>query len=287
MKSTKYIFIYVLASLMLLPSCDIIELPDTASLAFREDLYGTPAQPPAISDMIQRVLLEDFTGHQCGNCPEAHIVAAEILDAHPEHIALVAIHAGSLAGVFGPYTSDWTTPEGEFYLFSQIGSDQLPTGRINRVGGANSSSNFAQWQTQVTEQLAEIPQADLAISTELEIENNHINVHIRTKYGVARTGNIKLTLMFAEGPIIAPQLNYDADPELITDYEHKHMLRGTGTGATGLVVASNPTTNQEDVIHYTLPWSPTWDPQNFELIGFLTDGESGEVINVRKIDLVP
>jgi hypothetical protein len=233
------------------------------------------------------VLLEDFTGHDCGNCPAAHIAAAAILDSHPEDVALVAIHAGSLAEPFGKFINDWRTPEGEYYLLTQIGNDQLPTGRVNRIAGAANALNFSTWSNAVDAQLAESAVADLALAGELNEENQHVNLHLRTKYAQSITGPIKLTIMFAQGPIIAPQLNYAADPEFIPEYEHKHMLRGTGTGATGLTVATNPMAGQEDEIHYTLDWNPAWEADDIEIIAFLTIGDLGEVINVNKIDLIP
>lgn len=290
MNKQKHLWIGICAMAITLASCDYVEIPEPTEYppyAYRDDLYGPAPEPPVIDIMNQRVLLEDFTGHDCGNCPAAHLVAAEILDAHPEEIALVAIHAGSLAEPFGEFVNDWRTPEGEYYLLTQIGSDLLPTGRVNRIEGASNSDNFSTWNNSVNAQLAETPVADLALSAELAPENNHLNLHIRTLYAQNITGPVKLVIMIAQGPIIAPQLNYDADPEFIPDYQHKHMLRGTGTGATGLTAALNPIAGQEDEIHYTLDWNPEWIAEDVEIIAFLTYGDQGEVINVNKIDLIP
>ena len=155
------------------------------------------------------------------------------------------------------------------------------------MGGATTSTNFAAWNNLVNAELAETPQADLAFSAELEAANNHLNVHVRNIYTQNMAGQVKLVIMILQGPIIAPQLNYAADPEFIADYEHKHMLRGTGTGATGLTVATNPIAGQEDVIHYTLDWNPNWIAEDVEIVAFLTKGDGGEVINVNKMDLIP
>jgi hypothetical protein len=287
MKRFNYLTLGFWALAISFSSCDEIENPVLQAYEYRKDLYGAPTEPPIIEVATQRVLLEDFTGQDCGNCPAAHTVASNILEANEEHVALVAIHAGSLAEPFGEFVDDWRTEAGEFYLLGQIGSDQLPTGRVNRLGGANASSNFADWNNLVNAELAQEPLADIAFSAELEAANNHLNLHVRNQYTQSISGQVKLVILILQGPIIAPQLNYAADPEFVADYEHKHMLRGTGTGATGLTVATNPIAGQEDVIHYTLDWNPNWVAEDVEIIAFLTAGDSGEVINVNKIDLIP
>jgi hypothetical protein len=290
MKKQNKFWIAISAVAMSIASCDSVDIPEPPEnppFYYREDLYGTAPTPPTIDAMTQRVLLEDFTGHDCGNCPAAHIAAAEILEDHPEDVALVAIHAGSLAEPFGEFVDDWRTTEGEYYLLEQIGIDQLPTGRVNRVGGATTSTNFSTWSSEVDAQLAETPVADLAFSAELMPANNHLNIHLRAKYAQNISGTVKLVIMLAQGPIIAPQLNYAVTPSFIEEYEHKHMLRGTGTGASGLTAAVNPTAGQEDEIHYTLDWNPEWIAEDVEIIAFLTYGNLGEVINVRKIELAP
>ena len=73
-----------------------------------------PAFEPLESD-IQRILVEDFTAHQCGNCPPAAVKAAELLAEHPDHIVPLAIHAGELASTNVDYPIDWTCDEGECF----------------------------------------------------------------------------------------------------------------------------------------------------------------------------
>ena len=40
------------------------------------------------------VLLEDYTGQACVNCPNAHDVATELHEEYPENLIVVAMHAG-------------------------------------------------------------------------------------------------------------------------------------------------------------------------------------------------
>ena len=59
-------------------ACDEIEdpvIPVTTN--YLESVYGPPPVFNALpqAQAIKRVLVEDFTAHQCGNCPAAAIIA--------------------------------------------------------------------------------------------------------------------------------------------------------------------------------------------------------------------
>ena len=43
------------------------------------------------------VIIEEFTGIHCGNCPDGHKRAAALQRMHPDNLFVVAIHAGSFA----------------------------------------------------------------------------------------------------------------------------------------------------------------------------------------------
>ena len=45
----------------------------------------------------KNVVLEDFTGIYCPNCPDGHLKAQDIYDANPGDVVLINIHTGSYA----------------------------------------------------------------------------------------------------------------------------------------------------------------------------------------------
>ncbi|MFM9986227.1 MAG: Omp28-related outer membrane protein, partial [Flavobacteriales bacterium] len=213
----KNIFIALALLTTFLTGCDIIDFPVIEYGTYRDDIYGPAPSFTSLGSPTQRVLLEDFTGHDCGNCPEAHLAAKEILENHEEDVALVAVHAGSLAEPFGQFPDDWRTAEGEYYLLTQIGTDLLPTGRVNRRGGASQDESFGNWTSVTDSELSETPAVDMQLDASYVAENQHLNVHVNSQWFNAATGNFKLVILITQDSIIAPQLNYDADPEFIPD----------------------------------------------------------------------
>ena len=70
--------------------------------------------------------------------------------------------------------------------------------------------------------------------------------------------------LIAESNIIAPQSWYDTvDPPgqaFVSDHNHKHLLRGSVTGAKGLVVTEDAAAGDEDVVTYAVDWNETGLP---------------------------
>ncbi|MBX7050615.1 MAG: Omp28-related outer membrane protein [Flavobacteriales bacterium] len=267
--------------------CDIVDHPVIEFGAYRTDLYGpAPTFVPAAS-VTKRVLLEDFTGHDCGNCPIGHQIAHDILVADSEHVAVVAVHAGSLAAPLPPeFPNDWTTPEGEYYLLTQVGVDEMPKGRTNRDPSANVAFSPTVWVNKVNTALSVASPVDLQMEVEYVEENNHLNVHVFNQWFQSATGNYRLVILVTESHIVAPQLWYNHDPEFVEEYEHEHMLRSSLSGATGLTIAENPAAGSSSTYSTTYNWNAEWIPENCEIVAFITDGENGQVLNVAKSKVI-
>jgi hypothetical protein len=275
------LFISALAALTFaFTACDKIDDPVIKAGDYRSDLYGVPPTFPAVQTPVQNVLLEDFTGHDCGNCPTAHQIAYGILNNHPERVSMVAIHAGTLAQPYPPqYPADYTTPEGTYYLLTQVGADEMPRGRINRNPGAGTALSPGLWVNRTNQALETSAAVQLQLATNYSAQNNHLSVHVNHQWFNGLSGDYRLVIMVTENKIVSPQLWYNHTPEHVDEYEHNHMLRTTVSGATGRVVASNPTSGLNVTSSYTMDWNTNWNAENCEVIAFITEGENGRILN--------
>jgi hypothetical protein len=68
----------------------------------------------------------------------------------------------------------------------------------------------------------------------------------------------------------------------VEEYEHEHMLRGSVTGAKGLVVAENPAAGETQQECYAFTWNSNWDASNSDLIAVLT-AANGSVIQTLSV----
>jgi len=283
--STRLATVMAVAAL-LVTGCDTIDDP-IVPLTIN---YNGEAPAPEFEAMTtgpQHVLLEDFTAHQCGNCPPAGELATQLAEEHDNLVHLLAIHAGSLAAVSNaPFDTDWTNPESIFY-WDQLDVQANPMGRVNRRGGPGAVVSPNNWTNTVNAELALTPPAHLqgaAIPDPSAADNVHLHVH--ATFAETIQGDVRLALLISENNLIAAQLDYGNDPEVIPDFEHNHLLRGSLSGADGLVVTTNPTagsTIQED---YTIQWDPEWVQENSHVRAVLTNA-NGEVLNCLDLPWTP
>jgi len=122
----------------------------------------------SLKDHLKKVLLEEFTGHICVNCPEATILAHDLKDSYGEQLILLSIHAGDLA-VPGnePFDTEYRTMAGSdiFNYFQPVG---VPTGMVNRTDYQGGTILFKDsWEPAITKQMELPPPASIDIIIEL------------------------------------------------------------------------------------------------------------------------
>ncbi len=277
---------FLTTSLLLIGGCDVIEDP-VIPLTIN---YRGEATPPSFDPIFtgdQHVLLEDFTAHQCGNCPPAGALAEQIAEAHDGRVHLLAVHAGSLAALSdAPFDTDWTNPESNAY-WQQLAFQVNPIGRVNRRGGPAEIASPNNWTSLVNSELALTPDAHLqGIIIPDPTVNNDVHIHAHVTFANALSGEIRLALLVSESHLMAAQLNYQSDPEVVEDFEHNHMLRGSLSGADGLVIATDPSAGSTIQLNYTLVWKTEWAMENSHILAVLTNAD-GEVLNCLELPWTP
>lgn len=271
---------------LLMSSCDVIDDPVIPlTINYRGD-----AAPPSFSAVLtgpQHVLLEDFTAHQCGNCPPAGALAEQIAEDNDGLVHLLAIHAGSLAAVSSaPFDTDWTNTEANAY-WDQLAAQVNPIGRINRRGGPEEIASPNNWPALVDAELALTPDAHLQGAVVPDPStSDEVHLHTHITFANAVPGDVRLALLINENHLIAAQLDYQSDPQVIEDFEHNHLLRGSLSGADGLVVASDPTAGSTVQVDYTLVWDDAWVLDNSHILAVLSNAD-GEVLNCLDLPFAP
>ena len=116
----KYIIFTILATFMMV-ACDVI--PES-------DRIG---QGPERIVSLRKVLLLDFTGQKCPNCPDAAAIISDLLTAYPRNIVAVGMypdgHGLALPGVLP--TSLSTKEAMEYLSFYGTSNENLPCGVVN------------------------------------------------------------------------------------------------------------------------------------------------------------
>ena len=282
----RHLFGLAAIGALLLGGCDVLDDPVIPlTINYRGD--AAPPSFDAMSTGPQHVLLEDFTAHQCGNCPPAGALAEQIAEDNDGRVHLLAIHAGPLAAVSSaPFDTDWTNTEANAY-WDQLAAQVNPIGRINRRGGPEEIASPNNWPALVEAELALTPDAHLqgAVIPDPTVSGD-VHLHTHITFANAVPGDVRLALLINENHLIAAQLDYQSDPQVIEDFEHNHLLRGSLSGADGLVVASDPAAGSTVQLDYTLVWNDEWVLDNSHVLAVLTNA-NGEVLNCLDLPFTP
>ncbi|MFT5185452.1 MAG: thiol-disulfide isomerase/thioredoxin, partial [Flavobacteriales bacterium] len=277
-------------------SCDYVDFPVIEQTAgYDEAKYG-PApsfENATTAQQIKRVFVEDFTGQQCGNCPEAALLAEQIQESNAGRIDVIGIHSGSLAVSDGNYyTNEFETDEGDFY-FAQLSFQVNPAGRVDRAPDASNILAPAQWVEKVDDQLPLEAEVAIQLVTEYVPENNDLNVHVFSELLTDFEGRARMSILITESGIEGPQLDYSVvdDPktseneQIVEEYDFHHVLRSSVNGPSGVTVADNESQGHTSLKSYTFSWNSDWVAENCTVVAFVYDDETGRVLNTTSIEL--
>lgn len=263
----KKIIPFLVVSIALFSSCDKIQQDDF--------LQGDGGGSTDTTSIIKKILIEEFTGFKCKNCPEAAIELQAIENLYEGKIVGIGIHAGFFATPSGNFTTDFRTEAGnELEEFFSASISGLPIGMVNRLGHPNSVlTQHTEWASIVSGIINNEPSIGIKISE----SSNQITVE--AKQLINTSGNLKLVVCITEDHIIDKQL-YGND--LIEDYEHNHVLRKhlNGTWGTDITLTSEYTSFNFD---YTL--ENNWVRNNCNVIAYVYNDSNKEVLQVEKIHL--
>ncbi len=257
------------------------------------DVNEIPNIDTSSTNVVQKVLLEDFTGYTCGNCPAAHDVIKQLEKTYGERLIPIAIHVGSFAEPYPEHPYDFRTPEGnsydEFFGNSKAG---LPNGMINRKKFSNSYiTRHTKWASLVSAELQNEPFLSIKLNVSYNENTRKIDVSTNLHYLKNSTSQDYLVLLIVEDSIIQFQKDYRlGENQNILDYVHNHVLRGSINSAWGERISSSGITagNKFNLNHsYIIPQSKDWKPKNIHIIAYVySKSLDYEVLQVESAKLI-
>ena len=253
------------------------------------------------NDTVRKVILEDFTGHTCVNCPTAHKIAEDLQALYGNQLIVVSIHAGPFAK---PKTSppgfeaDYRTSEGNA-IFNFFNVQSTPIGMVNRIKQSNGGYLVEKgaFATEVSKQIDSLPEEpDMYIYLEPSFNASDSILDLNTEVtflNALPSGKYNLCIMITENDIVSAQDNNDPSIGIvgkIPDYHHKHMLRGMLSPDFGdEILDGNPQVNQAIQKSYSqYKLGNGWNPDNCHIVAFVyyADGPNqNEIIQAQEVSL--
>lgn len=262
-----------------LSGCDKIDIARQTGEEFQDSLLAGQ----------RKVLLEDYTGHYCGNCPRAADVADALEKKYGKNIVVMAVHAGFFADKHSGYTANYKTPAGSEWR-TYYGITEFPNGIINRKSyeeGGSPICGYTKWETVVPKALKDTYWMSLNIDAR-KTGDSTIAVNVKGQMAQDYPQTIKISVMLLEDSIIGKQLDYRSVQEHNTNYEFKHMLRASLNGTWGDVLKVGPVKAKEEVSFSVSNFrlKAPWRHHQLSVVAFAFDEKTREVLQVEKVHLV-
>jgi hypothetical protein len=234
-----------------------------------------------VSTDIQKknVLLEEFTGLNCGHCPEGHAIANSLSKAQ-DCVYVMAVHAGYFA-VPGSDQSDYRTVAGDT-LNNAFGVDSYPSGTVNRhdFSGSGIITGRSEWIKDAKSIHADDAPVNLFVSGVYDGMEHTMTVHVEGYFTAEQqAANQELEVAWTQDNIEG----YQNGSGMGNNYLHRHMLRAYVTPVWGDTLKNAVKGEyfsrdyKVDVPRYINEVKVV--PENIQIIAFVTNGKT-DVLNV-------
>ena len=226
----------------------------------------------------KKVVLEEFTGTACPNCPGGHTTAAGILTANPGNVFVIAYHPNNSSYTTGDpmasaypatfYTNPFISPTNRF----------MPCAIINRrvLGGIERIQGISTWSSSVDALKAEASPLNVGVSSNYNTTSQLLTVNIEVYFTADVTDDLTIYAELTEDGIIATQSGGTSP------YTHNHVFRKAFVAQRGDVIVSPTLQSGLRTYTYTFDNSTTnYDMTKAEVVAFVRNTSNEEIISAN------
>lgn len=302
MKS-KISFTVLIGLMFVFSGCDYIDHPYTVP-GPNGCTVAIPTFVPR-SSPVKKVLVEDVTGHRCGNCPRAAETIETIKGTYGEQVVAIGLHS-ALSGTFtDPESTDTlinpslkyiydfrTTVAQEIDATFGVSTIGLPNGMVNRKDfGGGEVVGYTTWSSHVSSLLATPQEMDIQIKSFYDTTTFSLCSFYFVEALTDLTGDYKICMFLTEDSIVKWQKDYMGSPSTdISNYIHRHVLRASlnGTWGTPVNTGSAVASGAEYIDGFSITINPAnWDVDHLYVVAFVYNAATYEVIQAEEMKVIP
>jgi len=185
----------------------------------------------------RNVILEEFTGRNCGYCPDGHLIANQIMANNPGRVWAINVHAGSYA----PTTYPNFNTTASATILSGFSVSGFPSGVVNR--STSAAQGRGSWNSLSSQQLNQAAECNVAGIARINPDTRMATITVEVYYtGNSSVNENYLTVAMLQDSILGSQSGMNGNPAQVVgnQYCHMHILRDVITPVWGEAVS--PTT---------------------------------------------
>ena len=253
-----------------------INLKNNQNVVSDTTYIETPETPET-----KNVMVEEFTGVRCPNCPQGHQIIASIKSANPDRVVSVSFHPVNSLGIHYSFSKDTFENQNaqSLYDFMQpLGFE--PVAAVDRIPSTSSvlwDKNV--WSSKVTAQLAQTTPVNIKLDKSYNTTTRELTITTELHYTSTVTPKNKLTVVLSESDIESAQLNGSV---IDTFYVHKDVERTFVTAIQGDLIDAPLDAGRVVVKVYKTTLAAKWKPENMHIVAYVHEYESGKLVYQAK-----
>lgn len=226
----------------------------------------TPVEAP----QDKRVLIMDFTGVRCKNCPLGAEQVSNLLDQYPENLVAMGIYseflcdpypgdpdlrtedAENLQGLLEPFLGK---PSGAVDMFQFPGTQGVLEAQVNK------------WANYVQQRVSLTPPVNVTVENDFNATSRELIITVTLHYTTDVTTDNRLAVAILESGIIAGQLHPDNSVD--SNFVHKHVLRKTLTPTNGETLTMEKIPGRVVVKQFSYNIPVEWDAEDLEVVAYV------------------
>lgn len=258
-----------------------------------EDVANIPAAEP------HEVLVEEFTGQSCTNCPAAHESLEKIREEHNDHVNIIGLYYEGISQTKPPtgYKYDLRQPAAKEIANTVYGGvNSIPSAGVERYspGGSGIKLGQAEWGNAITTRLAVPTPVNMKIESRYNATDRIDSVRITLKYTGTVAYKHNMCIAVLEDSIIDKQeypSTHPIYPKENPNYVFTNVFRSMVTGSISgdAVLPALPVKNPGRVIvrNYTYKVPDNLNPDHCRIVAYIikteeTATDKGIIIHSRQ-----
>lgn len=226
------------------------------------------------------VLIEEFTGVRCVNCPDGSDKITDLLNTYDGQLIAISIHGGAFSAPFPESRYDFRALDGLDLVRYLNAPDNEPIGypaaTVNRKKFPNEQNRtifLNSWAGYISSELQQAPVVRIDLTGDFNPNTRELTVDTDLFFFEEVAGDVRLTVLITEDEIEDVQDSLDGK---LPNYKHKHVLRDVLSGdykgdLVGNGIAANYNTSRQ--LTYVLP--ADWNPEKCHVVAFVNRNDGG------------
>lgn len=243
----------------------------------------------------KKILIEEFTGAKCSNCPSARDQLAALATQHPDKIIVMELHPyehplGGPAEV-GKSKYDFRNASVTNILNSFYGGSfttGIPIAGIDRIvyNGSRLIDRGA-WSSIIAGRIGTTSPVKLTLTNTYDNAKGEGSVRVKVAYTKSVTTKQFVSIAILENDVIDIQ---DFPTSIDTAYKFKHIFRGLMTPASGTEILSTIAAKEAGRVYegnYKYKIDAAWKADKCHIVVFVhnNSGDDKEVLQVEEISV--